>query len=125
MTAFKDMNKLSPALIEHDGWFHFHCPGCNRPHTINTRTENKAPAWWWNGSGDKPTFTPSILTRYRHPKGHSNDNPAPADWAGEYVEDICHSFVTEGRIEFLNDCTHALVGQTVPIPDWPWPDLED
>lgn len=31
----------------------------------------------------------------------------------------CHSFVRAGMIEFLSDCTHALRGQTVSIPDWP------
>ena len=32
----------------------------------------------------------------------------------------CHSFVREGRIEFLSDCTHALAGQTVELPDFSW-----
>jgi hypothetical protein len=32
---------------------------------------------------------------------------------------VCHSFVTDGRIQFLNDCTHPLAGQTVDIPEWP------
>jgi len=31
----------------------------------------------------------------------------------------CHSFVRDGRIEFLSDCTHALKGQTVDLPDLP------
>ena len=31
----------------------------------------------------------------------------------------CHTFVTDGRIQFLGDCTHALAGQTVDLPDWP------
>jgi hypothetical protein len=35
---------------------------------------------------------------------------------------VCHSFVTEGRIEFLSDSTHELAGQTVPIPEWPYDD---
>jgi hypothetical protein len=30
----------------------------------------------------------------------------------------CHSFVTDGRIQFLGDCTHHPVGQTVPLPPW-------
>lgn len=33
----------------------------------------------------------------------------------------CHSFVENGRWRFLSDCTHELVGQTVPLeplPDW-------
>ena len=34
------------------------------------------------------------------------------------LDDICHSFVTDGRIQFLGDCTHKLAGQTVDLPDW-------
>ena len=30
----------------------------------------------------------------------------------------CHSFVTDGRIQFLTDSTHTLAGQTVPLPAW-------
>ena len=29
----------------------------------------------------------------------------------------CHSFVTDGRIQFLADCTHPLAGQTVDLPE--------
>ena len=32
---------------------------------------------------------------------------------------VCHTFVTDGRIQFLSDCTHALAGQTVDLPDIP------
>jgi len=49
---------------------------------------------------DKPTFAPSLLCN-----GH---DPALR----------CHSFVRDGRIEFLPDCQHALAGQTVELPDW-------
>lgn len=31
---------------------------------------------------------------------------------------LCHSFVTDGKIQFLNDCFHSLKGQTVDLPDW-------
>ncbi|MGC4033677.1 MAG: hypothetical protein QM754_18485 [Tepidisphaeraceae bacterium] len=27
----------------------------------------------------------------------------------------CHSFVRDGQIEFLGDCTHELAGKTVPL----------
>lgn len=30
---------------------------------------------------------------------------------------VCHSFVRNGRIEYLGDCTHHLKGQTVDLPD--------
>ena len=30
---------------------------------------------------------------------------------------VCHSFITDGRIQFLGDCTHELKGQTVELPE--------
>lgn len=30
---------------------------------------------------------------------------------------VCHSFVRDGRIQFLADCTHAMAGQTVDLPE--------
>mgnify|MGYP007013250410 CR=1 FL=1 len=32
---------------------------------------------------------------------------------------VCHSFVVDGRMQMLGDCTHALAGQKVDIPPWP------
>jgi hypothetical protein len=31
---------------------------------------------------------------------------------------VCHSFVIDGRIQFLSDSTHVLAGQTVDLPKW-------
>jgi len=59
--------------------------------------------WRWNGSTESPTLTPSILTR-----GGVGD-------VGEYTEHVCHSFVTDGRVQFLSDCTHEFAGQTVDL----------
>jgi hypothetical protein len=64
-------------------------------------TNPRLPEWEWNGSEDAPTFSPSIRSTYRRP--------------GE-VEEICHSYVRAGQIEFLPDSTHALRGQTVALP---------
>lgn len=80
-----------------------------------------APVWGWDGNLVAPTFTPSYLTRRRRPKGHTNDNPAPAGYDGLYVEEVCHSFLTCGVWGFLGDSTHHLAGQNVPmvpLPDW-------
>lgn len=79
-----------------------HCPGCGNAHyvKINDQHDQSGGAWGWNGSMDSPTFTPSVLT-----------------WGG-YPERRCHSFVTDGKIRFLNDCTHPLKGQTIEIPEW-------
>ncbi len=110
--------KISKILWESDdNGLLFWCPGCDMAHQIHYGSGN-GPRWGWNGNIDLPTFTPSVLVRYRHPKGYSNDNPAPLGWKGEYVDDICHSFVTNGRIQFLSDCTHHLIGQTVDLPEF-------
>jgi len=77
----------------------FHCPGCEYSHPFEIEAPN-GTGWTWNGSMDAPTFTPSLLV---HGGGQSPR---------------CHSFVTDGRIQFLSDCTHKLVGQTVEIPEW-------
>jgi uncharacterized protein DUF6527 len=94
------------------GQLGFWCPGCECMHAVDS-------GWTFDGNYDKPTFSPSILVTYRHPKGHTNENPAPFGYQGEYVEDRCHSFVKAGQIEFLGDCTHALVGKTVPLEPMP------
>jgi hypothetical protein len=91
---------------ENTGSILFECPGCGCLHAVSVDKPNGMGAIWsWNGSYDKPTFTPSILVtaNYTDPKR---------------MDDICHSYVTEGRIQFLSDSTHNLAGQTVDLPDW-------
>jgi hypothetical protein len=93
----------------------FWCPGCDGAHSVRVG-DGPGPRWTWNGSADRPTFTPSILVRYEHwvpPASAENPDPGPQTKRAE----VCHSFVTDGQIQFLDDCTHALAGQTVPLPD--------
>jgi hypothetical protein len=88
------MPKLHHVSEDH---YAFHCPGCGHAHMIPLAGEK---AWTWNGSLDSPTIFPSIKTWKNYPAG------------------VCHSFVGNGRIQFLNDCEHPLRGQTVEIPEW-------
>lgn len=89
----------------------FHCTACGCSHGWDDR-------WTFNGDLDKPTISPSLLVSSRHPKGYSNENPAPVGWQGEYEKTICHSFVTDGKIQYLSDCTHKYAGQTIELEDW-------
>lgn len=89
----------------------FNCPGCDDWHVVNV-DGNDRPKWTWNGSAERPTFQPSILVR----TGAAVD-PAIA-WEDGDPPLVCHSFVTDGRIQFLSDCTHALAGQTVDLPEF-------
>lgn len=97
--------KLSKA---DDGMLIFFCEGCQQCHGVNNR-------WTFNGDLDRPTFTPSILVRGTVP---ITDKEHELLMAGQYVEPkpfVCHSFVTDGKIQYLNDCTHKLAGQTVEL----------
>ena len=83
----------------------FTCPGCKEDHTIPTVGPR---AWGFNGSNSRPTFTPSILVKGVKNAWGPDFDPTPT---------VCHSFVTDGRIQFLGDCTHDLKGQNVDLPD--------
>lgn len=97
---------------------HFWCPGCEAVHGISY-ADSKA-VWAWNGSLELPTFSPSILVRLTHGNGLTREHPNY-----EEIEKVCHSFVNNGRIQFLNDSTHKLAGQTVDIPSWPYSDQDE
>lgn len=98
----------------------FWCAPCNTIHAING-------GWQWNGSETAPTFTPSVLVR----SGHYGEQYKVGDscWctynAARPAEDkvsfkcyLCHSYVTDGKIQYLNDCSHDLKGQTIELPNW-------
>ena len=105
------MHKVSKGQFE-DGsdYYLIFCKACQCDHVLDKR-------WTFNGDFDKPTFRASILVKTRRPKGYCNENPAPLGYNGEYEYTICHSFVTDGKIEYLFDCTHKFAGQTLELED--------
>jgi Family of unknown function (DUF6527) len=103
------------------------CPGCEELHEVTVRADgqNVGPAWGYNGNPDAPTFTPSILVRGTRTDLSDDEwddlmrrtnGERDAMLADRRTQFVCHSFVTDGRIQFLGDCTHALAGQTVDLP---------
>lgn len=118
------MGELSATLRSlQGGLIAFWCPGCDEAHTVKVVDG----AWEWNGDVEKPTFNPSVLMT----GGHFNLNRAEGAscWCTYYAEHPelkvdfkcgrCHSYVRNGNIEFLPDCSHELAGQTVPLPPFP------
>ena len=107
--------------VDNDGHFYgisFRCPGCAIAHISGAvvlpvrwlpegQTESTMvvdrPHWDFNGNFELPTFSPSVLSHYDMPE--EGDDPA--------IHFRCHSFVRNGRIEFLSDCTHALDRKSV------------
>lgn len=108
------MAKAKLFNYDETGWKHvvIHCPGCNQEHVICVGKPNDVvhPVWSWNNSLDKPTFNPSLLVRMG-----SGVDPKYEDIPGFPTR--CHSFIREGKIQFLNDCDHDLKGHTVDLPE--------
>ena len=76
----------------------FWCPACECGHWV--RIAGTDGVWSFNGNFDKPTLTPSVLVRGTDRAG----NPT-----------VCHCHVTDGHIQFCNDCTHDMASKTVPM----------
>jgi hypothetical protein len=94
----------------------FWCPGCDDLHMVSD------PPWQVTGKDETLTISPSVLV-YERQKLINEDLEGDALLATENVTTAprCHSFVRNGHIEFLSDCTHKMAGQTVPLgelPDW-------
>lgn len=81
----------------------FDCPGCKEDHAIPIETGK----WTFNGDFVKPTYSPSVLVYANKP------------------EKRCHSFIRDGKIQFLDDCYHDLKGQTVDLPPCTYNDDDD
>lgn len=77
-----------------DNTYAITCLACGCGHMLK--------GWTFNGDLEKPTFSPSLLvTGYlneKHPNGR------------------CHSYITDGNINYLSDSTHEYAGQTIELP---------
>lgn len=120
MAKARIFGKSADGSEEAKGMIAIKCPGCGYHHVIFTKKpSNSGSRWDFNGDFEKPTFSPSLLIHTGHYA------------TGEKKEDcllckedvnacrVCHSFIRDGRIQFLDDCTHKLKGQTVDLPDIP------
>ncbi len=90
------------------------CPGCKEYHIIATKEPfSNGAVWSFNQDMEKPSFTPSLLIRTgSHAAPEFIDPP-------ELPPTTCHSWITDGRIQFFTDSTHSLKGQTVDLPEVP------
>jgi hypothetical protein len=105
-----------------DGMLSFWCKGCNCYHAIPIDS-NKTHSWTFNGNYDKPTISPSILVKTgRYRSEHTGDcwctyYQKHPDEEQDFKCSVCHSFITDGKIQYLSDCTHNLVGQTIELEE--------
>lgn len=66
-------------------------------------TRKGTNCWSWNGDLEKPTLKPSILNRFVSP-----DESISPSW-------VCHSWVNDGQVIYLDDCTHEGRGKTLDL----------
>ena len=82
------------------------CPACDFSHGFRVDLDGHgqwtSDYWTFDGNYERPTFSPSML--------------ANKDSADQY-KPRCHSFLTEGVWGYLSDCTHAMAGMSVDVPE--------
>lgn len=110
------------------GGLMYYCQGCDMVHQVRVG-DGAGPRWGWNGDAQCPTFNPSVLVTWdqlseagrakeqvfkkQHGRWPTREE-LPAD-----VQHRCHTFVRDGMVQFLADCTHHLAGTVQALPDLP------
>ena len=115
------MNK-GKLRINDNGDVSFWCPGCEEYHIINLSRPG-CPTWTFNGNYDNPTFSPSVLVRSGHYIPGSSDKECWCNFKERFPNEgeppfkcgICHSFIVNGKIQYLSDCTHKFAVQTIDM----------
>lgn len=76
------------------------CPACKLEHFFAVTDYDGRDIGEFDGNLDCPTFSPSMLSN-----------------GGRMILNLprCHSFLVNGQWQFLNDSTHAMAGQTIPM----------
>lgn len=108
------IKRYTPADGGYHGELAFLCPGCKSRHFIYDIHTNipglpQSHIWTFNGDFENPTIRASVLTR------SYQKNPITEDYDIEINR--CHSFITNGMIQFLSDCHHEMAGLTVELPN--------
>jgi hypothetical protein len=95
------MAKIKDVKYEHNGKVHheqylYWCEGCGYEHAFALHENGGHHSF--NGDLDNPTVSPSLVQNFTPGK-------------------MCHSFIRDGKIQYLGDCWHHLKGQTIELPD--------
>lgn len=84
----------------------FFCDGCSTNHAYTTKLAkgDVGHVWEFDGNEESPTFSPSLMC---------NKDATPEDVARGMHR--CHLYLRAGMVKYLDDCTHHLANQTVPV----------
>lgn len=78
----------------HHTQYLYYCEGCKTSHAFGLKSEGGNHDF--NMDLNNPTVSPSLV---------ANFSPGT----------MCHSFIRNGKIEYLNDCWHDLKGRTIEL----------
>ena len=100
------MPKIIQSYPDNEGIMHFMCPACNKAHHVTVKSVSEPNGWDWNRDTESPSLEPSIRTEFvtydRDSEGYTIQSTIK--------KNICHSWMTRGRLKFFPDCTHELAG---------------
>jgi len=96
MAKIKVNENIYDGVKYHHTQYLYMCPGCGYEHAFALKSEGGNHEF--NMNLEKPTVSPSLLQNFVQGQ-------------------ICHSFVKDGMIQYLSDCTHKLAGQTIELPE--------
>lgn len=94
MPKIKVLEHIYDGKKLHHTQYLYNCPGCGYEHAFGLK--NEGGHHQFNMNLEKPTVSPSLM----HAHGKT-----------------CHSFIKDGKIQFLGDCWHKLAGKTVELPE--------
>lgn len=80
----------------HGDQYMYWCDGCGFEHVFALQAEGGHHQF--NGDLDNPTVVPSLVEDFTPGR-------------------MCHSFIRNGNIQYLTDCSHHLAGKTIELPD--------
>lgn len=98
MAKIKVIQNIYPGTCKkyHHDQYEYFCVGCGYTHVFALTKEGGNHQF--NMDLDHPTVTPSLVNNFR---------------PGQ----MCHSFIKNGTIQYLSDCTHKLKNKTIDLPD--------
>lgn len=99
------------------------CPACNEGHSFMVGS-GPGPSWGWNGSLTAPEFSPSMRRSITVPEDpiilpDGKTKMREQTECHYFLEVVPNSAPPVSQIRYLTDCIHALVGRTVPLPEYP------
>ena len=96
MAKIKVNENIYEGIKYHHTQYLYMCPGCGYEHAFGLVSEGGHHQF--NMDLNNPTISPSLLQNFSPDK-------------------ICHSFIRDGKIQFLGDCWHDLKNKIVDLPE--------